>query len=300
MLEGNFLRCGFASDIEVIDDFPPNFLVDMSRVHRWTRGDVQILGFLKRKVKNRELKKVKNPLNALEKFKIFDNLRRILLNPVMLLLLLLSFFKGSPFWTFVFVFLTISLPIFFYLREIFHIQKKNSSFKHYDSLMFGTSALLSRFYINFVTIPYVAIMRLDALFKSLYRMLISHKNLLNWVTAEDAGKKINNKLPTFLCAFKSNYIVSLIFILLAIFNKCNVIITILTVLTFVTAPFILYLVSQDNSTKEDEVLEKNKEDLTKIAYSTWLYFSSFLTESNNYLIPDNYQVNREKKEDFYD
>ena len=54
--------------------------------------------------------------------------------------------------------------------------------------MFGTSALLSRFYINFVTIPYVAIMRLDALFKSLYRMLISHKNLLNWVTAEDAGK----------------------------------------------------------------------------------------------------------------
>ncbi len=298
LLEGNFLRCGFASDIEVIDDFPPNFLVDMSRIHRWTRGDVQILGFLKRKVKNRELKKVKNPLNALEKFKIFDNLRRILLNPVMLLLLLLSFFKGSPFWTFVFVFLTISLPIFFYLREIFHIQKKNSSFKHYDSLMFGTSALLSRFYINFVTIPYVAIMRLDALFKSLYRMLISHKNLLNWVTAEDAGKKINSKLPTFLCAFKSNYIVSLIIILLAIFNKCNVIITILTVLTFVTAPFILYLVSQDNSTKEDEVLEKNKEDLTKIAYSTWLYFSSFLTESNNYLIPDNYQVNREKKEDY--
>ena len=86
LLEGNFLRCGFASDIEVIDDFPPNFLVDMSRIHRWTRGDVQILGFLKRKVKNRELKKVKNPLNALEKFKIFDNLRRSIFDISVLIL----------------------------------------------------------------------------------------------------------------------------------------------------------------------------------------------------------------------
>ena len=91
LLEGNYLRCGFVSDVEIIEDFPSSFLVEMSRQHRWTRGDIQILGWLKNKIRNKNGVKVKNPLNGVEKFKIFDNLRRTLKETALLLLLVLSF-----------------------------------------------------------------------------------------------------------------------------------------------------------------------------------------------------------------
>mgnify|MGYP003321389867 CR=1 FL=1 len=59
LLEGNYLRCGYVSDIEFIDDFPSKFLTDTSRQHRWARGDVQIISWLGNNVRNKEGKKEK-------------------------------------------------------------------------------------------------------------------------------------------------------------------------------------------------------------------------------------------------
>ena len=61
LLEGNYLRCGYVSDIEFIDDFPSKFLTDTSRQHRWARGDVQIISWLGNKVRNKSGEKEKNP-----------------------------------------------------------------------------------------------------------------------------------------------------------------------------------------------------------------------------------------------
>lgn len=298
LLEGNYLRCGYASDIELIDEFPSRFLADMSRHHRWTRGDVQIAGWLKNKVKNKSGRKVNNPLNGIEKFKIFDNLRRILIDPLLLLLLLLSFVMGNPLPTTIVVLLIISLPIFFYLKEIFNIEKRTvASFKHYDSLVFGTTALLSRVYVDFITMPYKAYMYLDALIRSIYRMNISHKNLLNWQTAEDASKNISNTLKSYFKAFKANIITILIIALLIIINPKNLLVGILLIICFALAPLIMHYISSTNNEEEKELDEGDKEDLLDIAHKTWLFFDRLLTEENNYLIPDNYQVNREIKED---
>lgn len=298
LLEGNYVRCGYASDIELIDDFPSSFLVDMSRQHRWTRGDIQILGWLKKKVKGKNGIKVKNPLNGIEKFKIFDNLRRILVQPSLLLLLVLSYFIGNPLVSLLTSILVTFLPMIFYIKEILNIQKKTTlSFKHYDSLMFGTSALIARVFIDLITMPYVAYMHLNAMFKSLYRMLISHKNLLNWVTAEDAAKTINNKFTTYLKVFKPNYVMILIVMFLSFMNMNYMYVGILISVCFLLAPFLLWKVSQER--KVVPSLEKNKkEDLENVARRTWSFFENLLTEENHYLIPDNYQLNRESKADY--
>ncbi len=299
LLEGNYLRCAYASDIEFIDDFPAQFLVDMSRQHRWARGDVQILGWLLNTIKDKNGKKTKNPLNGIEKFKIFDNLRRILINPMLIILLILSFIMGNPILTTIVILLVISLPIFFYLREIFSIENKTiASFKHYDSLIFGTKALLSRLYINFITIFYTAYLKLDATFRSLYRMFISHKNLLNWVTAEDASKTISDDILTYLKAFKVNYVAILLLICLTIINPSNILISLLWIASLIIAPFLLWFISRKNIFEEDRLGSKKEEKLKDIANKTWLYFDKLLTSENNYLIPDNYQINREMKEDF--
>ena len=298
LLEGNYIRCGFASDIELIDDFPSSFLVDMSRQHRWTRGDIQILGWLKNKIRNKNGVKVKNPLNGVEKFKIFDNLRRIFKEPSILLLLLFSFICGNPIYTLITSVVVIFLPMFFYLKEILNIQKKTiASYKHYDTLVFGTRALIARVFLDFITMPYVAYMHLNAMCKSLYRMFISHKNLLNWVTAEDAAKTINNKLSTYIKVFKPNYFVVLILILLIVIYPEYWIISLILIICNLIAPFILWKVSKEKE-HIDLLSKKSNDDLIEIAKRTWEFFDSLLTEENNYLIPDNYQLNRERKADF--
>ena len=298
LLEGNYVRCGYASDIELIDDFPASFLVDMSRQHRWTRGDIQILGWLKGKIRNKNGLKVQNPLNGVEKFKIFDNLRRILKEPCLLLLFLLSYICGNPLYCLLTSVVVIFLPMVLYLKEILNIQKRSAaSYKHYDSLTFGTTALIARVFIDFITMPYVCYMHLNAMVKSLYRMLISHKNLLNWVTAEDAAKTINNKLFTFIKTFKPNYVMVLILVILTIFNMNYLVITIIAGYCFLIAPFILWKVSNPKKKKIYKVDQKSNDELLTVAKDTWLFFENLLKEEYNYLIPDNYQLNRENKVD---
>lgn len=300
LLEGNYLRCGFASDIELIDDFPSEFLVESSRQHRWSRGDVQISGWLKSKVKNKEGYLVQNPLNLIEKFKIFDNLRRIWLNPCLLLLMIFGFLWGSPFWMILIILAIILLPMFFYLRDLLHRQNKQLfTFKYYNNLMFGFFSILYRGLISFITIPYYSFLYLDAFFRSLYRMNISHKNLLNWLTAEDASKTLKKDLVSYLKQFKANYIVSSLLIVLSILlNPKGLMIAIIISIGFCLAPILLWSFSKRKDIVLDGLNSHQEENLKEIAYRTWHYFDVFLREENHYLIPDNFQVNRENKLDY--
>lgn len=300
LIEGNYLRCGYASDVEFIEDFPSGFLVDTARQHRWARGDVQIIAWLKNKVRTLSNKIVKNPLNAIERFKIFDNVRRIFLYPMLLLIILLAFvsFKYSPIISLLIVVLVILLPILMYLKDFLKLQNKSIfSFKYYDNLLFGNFAIMSRVLIGFVTIPYYANHYMNAFFKAVYRMTISHKNMLNWVTAEDAAKNISGDLKAYFKAFKPNLVTAFILLLTAIFTNTNYLGSILLLIfLFASAPWLLWYISRKYEAKQ-KLNAHEEEELSEIAYRTWLYFKDMLTEKNNYLIPDNYQVGREEPED---
>ena len=301
LIECNYLRCGYASDIEVIDGFPAEFLIDTSRQNRWTRGDIQILGWLRSKVRNKANKKVINPISSISKFKIFDNLRRVLLYPSLLLMIVLSFYisKYRPLYALLIVIVIIALPIIFYIREFLNIQaKRKMHIKYYEDLLFGNFAIVARVIMSFITIPYYSYLYLNATCKSLYRMFVSHKNLLNWITSEDAAKTTKNDLKTYILNFKANYVVVALLIVagLVLGFKYSISITILCIL-FLIAPFVMWLVSQKQKKQLIELNKNEKADLKEVAFKTWLYFDTLLTEENNYLIPDNFQVNREEKED---
>ena len=93
LLEGNYLRCGLATDIMLMDGYPCKYLSFMARLSRWIRGDWQIAGWLKNKVKTKD-GKIKNPLNLLSKYKIFDNLRRSLLEiSIIIFFYIFNYFK---------------------------------------------------------------------------------------------------------------------------------------------------------------------------------------------------------------
>lgn len=297
LLEGNYLRCGYVSDIELIDDFPSKFLIDITRHHRWARGDMQIINWLGNKVPNLKNKKVKNPINLLEKYKILDNIVRMFLNPMLLLIILLSFTLEKKF-TYMwlgFIVLEIAISIIFFLKSKMTKKIKNNKNVYVKNLYFGGKSILLRSYITFITIPFYTKLYMDAFFRSLYRMCVSHKNLLNWITAEEVAKTVNGSLKNYFKNFIFNLIISIIFIVIGIWD--NNYLAYFIAFTFATAPIVLYLVSKDIDHHEINLKEKEVDDLKDIAFKTWKYFHDNLKEEYNYLIPDNYQENREEKID---
>ena len=297
LLEGNYLRCGYVSDIELIDDFPSKFLVDITRQHRWARGDVQIIGWLKNRVKNKSGRKVKNPINLLGKYKILDNIIRMFLNPMLLLTLLLAFtgtFEQSIFWI-CFVILEVTVSILFFLKSKMAKRVKNTKDIYYKNLYFGGRSILLRSYIVFVTIPYYSRLYMDAFFRTMYRLFYSHKNLLNWITAEEVEKTVDGSLKNYIRNFSFNIFTSIVFIVIGYVTHNYL--AYLLAAVFLTGPFVLYTVSKTIDYHSVDLKERKIEEIKDLALRTWKYFEDNLCEEYNYLIPDNYQENREEKLD---
>jgi cyclic beta-1,2-glucan synthetase len=101
LLEGCYARTGLVSDIQVFEEHPVSYLADSRRRHRWIRGDWQIVPWLLRFVPDYFSKKQRNPLSLLCRWKIFDNLRRSLVPPATLLLLMIAWtvLTDPLFWT---------------------------------------------------------------------------------------------------------------------------------------------------------------------------------------------------------
>ena len=297
LLEGNYIRCGYVSDIELIDDFPSKFLIDITRHHRWARGDTQIIGWLGKKVPNKSGNKVENPINLLGKYKILDNIIRMFLNPMLLLILFLSFtFKGISSYCWIgLVVLELTISIIFFLRSKMTIKERHKKSIYYKNLYFGAKSILLRSYISFATIPFYSKLYMDAFFRTLYRLCYSHKNLLNWITAEEVEKTVNGSLLNYIRNFLFNIMTAIAFIVIGYFTKNYA--AYLVAFVFLSAPFILYSVSKDIDHHQIELKEKDLEDIKELARRTWKYFEENLTEDRHYLIPDNYQENREEKLD---
>jgi cyclic beta-1,2-glucan synthetase len=297
LLEGNYIRCAFLADVELIDDFPVKFLSDATRQYRWARGDVQIIGWLKPYVKNKKLETVKNPLNGLGKWKILDNIMRMFLAPMVLLIAILgSICTNYAYQWGLFVLLGIALPILFYLKSKLYTKKGDAITVRYGDVLTGFKSLIINSYINLCTIPFYSKLYMDAFFRTIYRLTISHKNLLNWITAEDAEKTTKNDLKNYLKNFNFNLMLGIILVVFGLF-KLNIL-SIIYGLIFISAPFVLHQVSQPLHNYAEDLDDKEKDNVLSIAKKTWSFFNDNLKQEYNYLMPDNYQENREIKTDY--
>ncbi|MGA2611431.1 MAG: glycosyl transferase, partial [Terriglobia bacterium] len=79
LIEGAHVRVGLASDIELYDEFPQDYLSYTRRQHRWIRGDWQIADWVLSRVLQPGGRRGPNQLSWFSRWKVFDNLRRSLL-----------------------------------------------------------------------------------------------------------------------------------------------------------------------------------------------------------------------------
>lgn len=294
LLEGSYLRTGLASDIEVQDGFPNNYIAYMKRNHRWYRGDMQII---------RWLISPKSPFNSLSKWKIFDNLRRPTVYVCGLIAIVLSLFVSLNAFveTVLLVFLAINFGTILGILDklIFGVHNHQKQLQ-YIPIIHGFDADLLTMSLNFVNLPYISFTCISAFAKSLFRMLISKKHLLEWTTAEVLDKNAKNTLWYYYLSM----IVNVIFGLLIIFFPTPNLTGYVGLASFKVAigifillgPMFSYLLGKDHLLGRKKTLNKEQnEKVIEIGRKTWNFFDTLMTKTNNYLPTDNFQSDRRNK-----
>ncbi len=265
LLEGNFLRCGLANDIYIMDGYPSSYNAYKIRKHRWIRGDIQILGWLR------------SSLNFLSKYKILDNVVRNLNEVFIFTSLLLGMILKYPLMILISLVL-LATPMVIKLIDLF-INKKSGEFnnKLFVPTFTEIQRAIYRYILDIVLLPDIANLETNAFVKALYRMKISHLYLLEWTTANEAENK--SKLSI------QEYYLSMIF---------TTIVGIFTMpypfsFLWIFAPLIMYLMSKKEKEITSKISKENTEYLLEVGKKTWNYFKENMT---NYLVNDNYQENR--------
>ena len=295
LIEGVFVRCGLASDIEVFDDFPARYHAQARRQHRWIRGDWQILPWIFNWIPNARGESYQNPLSVLSRWKILDNLRRSLY-PIALflyLLLLSAFAPGRSYVWVLALFIVLGLQVYLqFWRLIFNFELGYSASTHFYGVLSDILKNLYQVLLNLAFLAHQAWLNFTAITVTLYRMFWSKKHLLEWETAHAAELRLGGKFTDFLRFMWVVLPISFFTCLCGIstLQEGWMIICLLLFEIWVLSPVIAYCVSLPKSYGIKEPSPSDIAYIRKIAWRTWRYFSTFLKEEYNYLIPDNLQT----------
>ena len=280
LLEGNYLRCGLATDIMLMDGYPAKYASFMNRLARWTRGDWQIIRWLKSK------------LNILSKFKIFDNLRRSLFEISVIVFGIWAFFIKTN-WL---IWPMLGIVVYPFLLEMLNLiaSKKEGEKKQktFTPQIVGFKGALYRGILTLGCVPYKAYVELTSICKTIYRTQISHRHLLEWMTSEEAEKQSKTTVENYYRMMLPNVILGIVVVI------SNISLLPIIGILWIITPYIMCKISKisekDEKKKEQTLNEEDEKYLKEVALKTWQFFKDYLTPENNYLIPDNYQEDRKE------
>src|SRR5205085_3211365 len=188
------------SDIEFLDDYPAYYDAYSMRQHRWTRGDWQIAGWLRTTVLDRHGARQPNRISAISRWKILDNLRRSLLAPAIVLLLIAGWtiLPGNPFWWTLFALLVLAFPVYAHATTGLLIHPRGVPWtSHFWTVWGDIETNTAQFALVVVFLAHQAWLMIDAIARTLHRVLISRRHLLEWVTAARAEKSSRHDLRRF-------------------------------------------------------------------------------------------------------
>ncbi len=289
LIEGAYARAGLTSDISVIEDYPSHYSAYNRRKHRWLRGDWQIVEWLTDRVPDESGARVRNPISLVSRWKILDNLRRSLVEPAILLLLLFGWFvMGHPvIWTLAAIgilFVPAWVEFLFGATRAVVSRQLGIIGGAFGSLVEANLTVL----LNLALLAHQTLLSLDAVVRALVRRLVTRQRMLEWETAAEAelGKK-RTQVDRYVdwMPFLSVGLGTLIW-----FTRHNSFAAALPILVLwlCSKPFVMWLNGSPIATPPDPT-RRDEWLLRKSALHIWRYFAEFSTEEHNWLIPDNVQ-----------
>lgn len=292
LLEGCYVRSGLVSDVFLYDDNPAIYESDIKRSHRWIRGDWQIGAWMLPLVQNSHHILVKNRLSALSKWKIIDNLRRSLL-PIALLSLLLMGWFVLPFpwlWTLIVTVIILLAAMAAAGWQIVHKPKDISIKTHLLEVWGSVRLTLLRFVFGLSVLPYEALRFTSAIILTLFRLLVTHKHLLQWTPSASEHQGSTHKT---WYGYKTMWISPGLAIVTFLGHLYSDPMTLLVsgpfLLLWAASPYLSWKLSRTLNETTESISKDQHKFLHQTARKTWAFFEKYVTAQENWLPPDNFQ-----------
>ena len=292
LIEGCYTRSGLISDVLLYEESPAQYEAEVKRHYRWIRGDWQISSWIFPFITGGKDRIIRNKLSVISRWKIFDNLRRSLL-PLTLFLILLMGWSALPFP----LFWTLAVAIFILLPVIaaagWRLINKPTDLTfmaHLTEVSISVRDVIFRFIFDMAVLPYEAFKFTDAVILTLWRMLVLHRKLLEWTPSANASLHSRNDIWS---VYKAMWIAPLLAVacisLIIYSNPAALFIAAPILILWLFAPALAWLLSKPEKEHRSSLSEEQILFLHKLARKTWLFFDQFVTASENWLPPDNFQ-----------
>jgi hypothetical protein len=290
LIEGAYTRAGLVSDVEVIDKYPSHYSAYVRRKHRWLRGDWQIVEWLFPRVPDESGRRVRNPISLISRWKILDNLRRSVVAPATMALLLLGWtllHSSALYWTLVTLLILFVPP---WVQFAFAIVR--GLLARRAELISDAFRVMGAALINILTtltfLAHNTLVATDAIWRALYRRMISRQRLLEWETAAEAelGQK---RTPVDLYLSCTPAIAAVIGALLG-WKRPSALPAALPILALWAGSKLVSLwLDRPPYPLRKAASRKDELFLRRAALRTWRYFAQFSDQEQNWLIPDSVQ-----------
>ncbi|MHB0858694.1 MAG: GH36-type glycosyl hydrolase domain-containing protein [Anaerolineae bacterium] len=292
LFEGIHGRVGLVTNVVLIEDYPAQFLAFTRRLHRWIRGDWQLLPWLSPRTPRAEGGMAPNDLSRISRWKIVDNLRRSLLMPTLLLLWVAGWLwlPGSALaWTLVGL-LVLFLPVLVALVE------ELTAILQGKPVMIGVGQAIGlyaeRQALALASVPYHALVAAHAIGGTLLRLLVTRKSLLQWTSAAQTSRSLSRHSGSTLVwqeMAAAPVLAVGIGLLVGLLNPLALPVAIPFILLWLVSPQIAYQISQPFQSDQIPLSPTQLEQLRCLARRTWLFFEEYVGPDDNWLPPDHYQ-----------
>src|SRR6202034_455394 len=294
LFEGTFARAGLVSDVEVVEEFPSRYDVAAARQHRWSRGDWQLLPWILGRGDAAGDNRGSGTLPLIGRWKMLDNLRRTLSAPAGIAALLAGWLLPSSsalLWS-AFICTTIALPALLpVFAGILPSRAGVTLRSHLRALRKDVwlAALQTAFILTFLA--HQATLMLDAIGRTLFRLFVSQRNLLQWVTAAQARLSFRLSLPGAYRRMAGAVLIAAVgAVLITYFQPHNGWLAAPLLILWAISPAVAVWISISPPVAARlTVSEADARALRSVARRTWRYFETFVTADDQMLPPDNFQ-----------
>jgi len=292
LIEGCYARSGLISDVQFYEAYPSRYSADVSRRIRWIRGDWQILRWLFPRVPGIDASSRNNPISALSRWKIFDNLRRSLAPLALILLLFLGWtVLPSPWFYTVSVIGIVLIPSL--ITSLMGFLKKSDDAlmsQHLAAAACSTGRCLGQAGFTLLCLPHEAFSSTAAILRTVWLMLVSGKGLLEWNPPGEVERTRRTDLAGSCRRMWMAPVIAMAGAGYLVFARPVALFVALPILClWFASPLIAWWISTPLSPRSAQLTGDQIIFLRKLSRRTWAFFESFVGPDDHWLPPDNFQ-----------
>jgi cyclic beta-1,2-glucan synthetase len=300
LFEGIFARAGLASDVEVVEEFPSRYDVASLRQHRWVRGDWQLLPWIFGRrdagAATHGRGHARIPLIGL--WKMLDNLRRSLSAPASLAALVVgcTLPAGAAALWCAFIIFALALPTLQPLLSAIIPRRSTVTWRsHFRALRMDIGLAIAQTALLLTMLAYQAWLMMDAIIRTLWRMSVTRRNLLEWIPADllsSARADFAGFYSRMLRGVALAAAAALIVVLVDGPYPSGVLppLALPFLLAWLAAPAVAWRISKvPVAAAKSELDDAQQSELRLIGRRTWRFFDTFVTAEDHHLPPDNFQ-----------